>query len=131
MKQDRHRHNVSLARMLRARETWAEDLLWEALRGHRLDGLKFRRQHPIGPFIVDFCCTECRLAIELDGDVHADQREYDSEREVILVAAGYTVLRIANEQVRDNLTDVLATIQAASRAQPLWHPPVPGRRTGM
>jgi very-short-patch-repair endonuclease len=127
---DRHRHNVPSARLLRARETWAEDLLWEALRGRRLDGLKFRRQHPIGPFVVDFCCTDCRLAIELDGGVHVDQREHDAQREAILVAAGYTVLRFPNEQMRDNLPDVLAAIRAAVRERPLWHPPLPGRRSG-
>src|SRR5262245_41572503 len=104
----RHRHNVPSARLLRARETWAEDLLWEALRSRRLDGLKFRRQHPIGPFVVDFCCTEYRLAIELDGSVHADQREHDVQREAILAGAGYTVLRFHNEQLRNNLPDVLA-----------------------
>src|SRR3954463_13277355 len=104
--QDRHRHNVPSARLLRARETWAEDLLWESLRGRRLDGLKFRRQHPIGPFVVDFCCTERRLAIELDGGVHADQREHDAEREAILITAGYTVFRFPNEQVRANPAEV-------------------------
>ena len=69
-----HRHNVPAARDLRARETSVEDVLWDELRGRRLDGMKFRRQHPIGAFVVDFCCTERRLAIELDGGIHAEQQ---------------------------------------------------------
>src|SRR3954467_8463058 len=106
--QDRHRHNVPSARLLRARETWAEDLLWESLRGRRLDGMKFRRQHPIGPFVVDFCCTERRLVIELDGGVHAEQQDQDAEREAILATAGYRVIRFPNQSIRANLPEVLA-----------------------
>jgi very-short-patch-repair endonuclease len=83
-----HRHNVPAARELRARETSVEDVLWEELRGRRLDGMKFRRQHPIGAFVADFCCTECRLVIELDGGIHAEQREHDAEREAILASSG-------------------------------------------
>jgi very-short-patch-repair endonuclease len=55
LKRERHQHNVPGARLLRGRETTAEDLLWETLRNRRLSGLKFRRKHPIGPFVVDFC----------------------------------------------------------------------------
>src|SRR5688572_28738934 len=84
--QSGHRHNVPAARDLRARETWAEDLLWTALRGRRLDGMKFRRQHPIGPFVLDFCCVERRLAIEVDGEVHATRREHDAERQALIAA---------------------------------------------
>jgi very-short-patch-repair endonuclease len=75
------RHNVTAARDLRAHETSVEDLLWEELRGRRLDGMKFRRQHPIGAFVVDFCCAESRLVIELDGGIHVEQRDQDAERE--------------------------------------------------
>ena len=88
-----HRHNVPAARDLRTGETLAEDLLWEELRGRRLDGMKFRRQHPVGTFVIDFCCVEYRLAIELDGGVHEEQQEQDAEREAILAAAGYRVIR--------------------------------------
>ena len=126
-----HRHNVPAARELRARETSVEDVLWEELRGRRLDGMKFRRQHPIGAFVVDFCCTECRLAIELDGGIHAEQREHDAEREAILASSGYRVIRFPNQLIRDSLPEVLAAISFAVREAPLWHPPVPGRRSGM
>jgi very-short-patch-repair endonuclease len=124
-----HRHNVPAARELRARETWAEDALWEALRARRLDDLKFRRQHPIGPFVVDFCCADCRLVIELDGGVHADQQTHDAEREALLAASGYRVLRFPNSAVRDRLPEVLATIRAAVE-DPRPRPPAPGRRAG-
>jgi len=126
-----HRHNVPSARELRTRETLVEDLLWEELRGRRLDGLKFRRQHPVGAFVVDFCCTECRLVIELDGEIHAEQQDRDAEREAILAAAGYRVIRFPNQSIRENLPEVLAAIRSAAREAPLWHSPVPGRRSGM
>jgi very-short-patch-repair endonuclease len=126
-----HRHNVPAARDLRARETPVEDLLWEELRGRRLDGMKFRRQHPIGPFVVDFCCAECRLVIELDGGVHAEQRDRDAEREAILATAGYRVIRFPNQSIRENLPEVLAAIRVAACEAPVWRPPVPGRRSGL
>ena len=124
-----HRHNVPAARDLRTRETPVEVLLWEELRGRRLDGLKFRRQHPIGAFVVDFCCTESRLAIELDGGIHAEQQDRDAEREAILATAGYRVIRFPNQSIRENLPEVLAAIRVAVRETPLWRPPVLGRRS--
>ena len=129
-RQTAHRHNVPAARDLRVRETKAEEILWQALRGRRLDGLKFRRQHPIGPFVIDFCCLERRLAIELDGGVHAQQRDHDIEREALLVAAGYRMLRFPNEAVQDQLPEVLAAIQAAGREEPMPRPSAPGRKAG-
>jgi 5-methyltetrahydrofolate--homocysteine methyltransferase len=92
--------------------------------------MKFRRQHPIGPFVIDFCCIERRLAIELDGEVHAAQREHDTEREALLIAAGYRLLRFPNAAVRDQLPKVLAAIQAAAREEPTARPPAPGRQAG-
>jgi very-short-patch-repair endonuclease len=113
-----HRHNVPAARDLRARETPVEDLLWEELRGRRLDGMKFRRQHPIGLFVVDFCCAECRLVVELDGGVHAQQRDRDAEREAILTTAGYRVIRFPNQLIRENLPEVLEAIKVAAGEGP-------------
>jgi very-short-patch-repair endonuclease len=127
----RHRHNVPAARALRTRETTAEDVLWEALRGRRLHGLKFRRQHPVGPFVLDFCCAERHLAIELDGGVHAQRQEQDAERAAILAAAGYRLLRFPNDAVTNRLDEVLAAITAGANDLPMWRPPVPGRRAGM
>jgi very-short-patch-repair endonuclease len=126
-----HRHNVPAARDLRARETSVEDVLWDELRGRRLDGMKFRRQHPIGAFVVDFCCTERRLAIELDGGIHAEQQDRDAEREAILTLAGYRVIRFPNQAVLETLPKVLEAIRVAAREAPIWRPPVPGRRSGM
>lgn len=130
-RRNEHRHNVPAARDLRARETSVEEILWEELHSRRLDGLKFRRQHPIGAFVVDFCCTERRLAIELDGGIHAEQQADDAERETILALAGYRVIRFPNQSIRDNLPEVLAAIRLAMREPPLPRPPVPGRRSGM
>jgi very-short-patch-repair endonuclease len=101
---------------LRTRQTPAERLLWEAIRNRRLAGLKFRRQHPAGPFIVDFCCPEQRLAIELDGAVHATQREHDAEREELLASAGYRLLRFPNDAIQNDLATVLETIRNAAHA---------------
>ena len=92
--------------------------------------MKFRRQHPIGPFVLDFCCVERRLAIEVDGEVHAAQRDRDAEREALLNAAGYRLFRFLNAAVRDELPNVLAAIQAAARGEPVPRPPAPGRAPG-
>jgi very-short-patch-repair endonuclease len=94
--------------------------LWEELRGRRLDGLKFRRQHPVGPFVIDFCCAERRLAIELDGAVHASQRDHDAQREAILTAAGYRVMRFPNGAVLHRLPEVLSAIRSTANEAPLW-----------
>lgn len=78
-----HRDNVPAARDLRKRETKSEDLLWEHLRGRRFYGLKFRRQHPIGAFVLDFFCQEMMFAVEIDGGIHLDPEvaSRDTERQ--------------------------------------------------
>ena len=121
--------NVPAARELRTRQTAAEDVLWEALRNRRLNGLKFRRQHPVGPFVLDFCCPDRRLAIEVDGAIHDTQRERDAEREALLRVAGYRVLRFPNEAVSDDLAAVLEVIREAAVSQPV-RPAQPIPRTG-
>jgi very-short-patch-repair endonuclease len=88
-----------LARDLRKRQTPAEAQLWKLLSDRRLDGVKFRRQHPIGPFVADFCCPRLRLIVEVDGGIHDESVEQDEERTRLLAASGYTVLRLRNEQV--------------------------------
>jgi very-short-patch-repair endonuclease len=88
----------------------AERKLWYFLRDRRLNGLKFRRQHPIGPFIADFYCPELRLIIELDGDSHADQSDYDADRTKWLEGNDHHVFRYFNHWVHDNLIDVLESI---------------------
>lgn len=104
------------ARLHRRNMTPAESELWQALRGHLLQGLGFRRQHPLGPFIVDFYCPQLKLVIELDGDVHANQAEYDAARTEQLAAYGYRVIRFRNEAVLGDLTSVLKQIAATVEA---------------
>jgi very-short-patch-repair endonuclease len=101
-----------LCRRLRRKQTKAEELLWECLRRKRLNGLKFRRQHPLGRYIADFYCPEARLVIELDGNVHGlkDQREYDEVRREIMEVHRIRVLRIENEEIERNIGNVLRRI---------------------
>jgi len=81
------------AQQLRQEQTIAEAKLWYYLRDRRLDGFKFRRQHPVERFIVDFCCPEHHLIVEIDGPIHQEQIEYDIARADALRAAGYVVVR--------------------------------------
>lgn len=101
------------ARQLRRRMTGLERKLWQRLRRKQLDGLRFRRQHPIDRFIVDFYCPEYRLVIEIDGAVHTTQAEYDEVRTEWLEARGYRVLRFTNQEVRHRLDNVLEAIRVA------------------
>ncbi|UYZ58198.1 endonuclease domain-containing protein [Hymenobacter latericus] len=100
---------------MRRNPTSAEDALWQALRNRQLNGVKFRRQHAIGNFIVDFISTDHQLIIEVDGDMHAErsQAQYDLGRSYELATAGYRVLRFINEQVLSTLSAVLQTIREA------------------
>src|SRR5271170_7338305 len=98
------------ARRLRRDQTDAEQKLWSGLRANRLDGLGFRRQFPIGNFIVDFCCREQRLVVEVDGGQHMDEAEADQKRTELLEARGYLVLRFWNSEVLSNIDGVLEEI---------------------
>ena len=102
---------VSLSRNLRKRQTDAENLLWRHLRGKQLEGFRFRRQHPIGRYIVDFVCLEKRLILEIDGGQHAIEKEKDIERDNWLKAEGYSTLRFWNNEVLTNLEGVFETIR--------------------
>ena len=107
------------ARGMRTEPTEAEDVLWEALRGRRLDGLRFRRQHPVGRFVLDFYCPIHKLAVEVDGEVHDSQQERDAERTAVIEAHGYRVVRFRNEEVMQNLPAVLDGIRTViSSASP-------------
>ncbi|QNA46544.1 endonuclease domain-containing protein [Lacibacter sediminis] len=101
------------ARDLRKNETVAEDLLWRNLRSRKLDGLKFRRQHPLDKFIADFYCHEKRLVIEVDGSVHnsRDAKESDEGRTYELKELGIMVLRFRNEEVLNDMSLVLKKIR--------------------
>jgi very-short-patch-repair endonuclease len=98
------------AKELRRNPTPAERKLWMKLRGKQLCDLKFRRQHPIDRYIVDFCCVARKLAIEIDGHSHGSQVEYDRARTAYLQDRGYTVVRFTNRQVLSQLDAVLAEI---------------------
>jgi very-short-patch-repair endonuclease len=101
------------ARRLRGVQTDAERKLWGQLRSRQLAALKFRRQHPIGPFIVDFCCVERGLAIELDGGQHVTQIESDAKRTLFLRCRGFQVLRFWDNEVLNNIDGVLEQIYQA------------------
>ena len=105
------------ARGLRRSATPAEQALWNALRERRLAGIKFRRQQPLGPFIVDFFSEEARLVIEVDGKHHFPRPQRDRTRDRFLSAAGLTVLRFPNREILEHLERVLARIRA--RLSPL------------
>jgi very-short-patch-repair endonuclease len=108
-------------RDLRRSGTDAERALWTELRGRRLAGFKFRRQHPCGPFILGFYCPECHLAIELDGGQHfeEDAQLYDARRSVFLKRSGVDVLRFATDLV---FSDRLAVLEEIARALGIGSP---------
>ena len=103
---------TAFARHLRQNETEEEYNLWSDLRARRLNGFKFARQIPLGPYIVDFVCRECLLVVEIDGFHHAESR-YDAARTVWLNTQGYSVLRFWNHDISKGRTSVLETILAA------------------
>ncbi len=106
-----HPEHRQLSRELRHPLTPSEQRLWRVLRNRNLDNYKFRRQHAIGPFIVDFYCAQAKLVIEVDGDIHARQVEYDAARTEWLQNMGYQVVRFTNEEVLNQLSATVAEIQ--------------------
>jgi very-short-patch-repair endonuclease len=98
------------AKELRQKQTPAEQMLWQCLRANQIHGAKFRRQHNIGQYIVDFYCHTAKLVIELDGGIHELQKDRDSDRDTYLKANGLQVLRLQNEEITQNLPQVLQTI---------------------
>jgi very-short-patch-repair endonuclease len=121
---------VKRARALRRRMTLPEVLLWQALRGGRAAGLRFRRQHPIGPYILDFFCPSARLAVEVDGATHdiAKQARRDERRDAWLAARNIRVLHVTAAEVlkADGMESVLLAIeQAAAPSTACGGPPPP------
>ena len=102
---------TNIARMLRKRSTNAENLLWKKLRGKQLEGYKFRRQEPVGPYIVDFVNFEKGIVIELDGGQHAIERENDKKRDAWLNAEGFNVLRFWDNEIFDNLEGIVEVVR--------------------
>ena len=101
------------AKALRMRETKSEKILWDKLKNNQLDGLKFRRQHPISLYIADFYCHKFKLIIELDGKYHEEkeQKIKDQERDEVLKLNGLNILRFKNEEVEKNIDNVLIKIK--------------------
>ena len=99
---------IARARQLRKIETWAEKLMWRWLRDRRFSGYKFRRQHPVGIYYLDFFCEEAELNVELDGSQHGfpDQRKHDAEREKFLQSRGIKTLRFWNSYLRRNAQSI-------------------------
>ena len=114
----RLRGNKEQARQLRRTMSLPEALLWQQLRKRR-DGVQFRRQHPAGPYVLDFFCATANLAIEIDGQGHnyGERRDRDLQRDAWLVGQGVQVLRIPAIEVLNNLDGVLRAISAAIRAR--------------
>ncbi len=104
---------LNRATLLRNNMTKAEKLLWNGLNNKQVNGLKFRRQHPINQFIVDFYCHQVKLVIELDGEIHnrKDVAEKDVGRESVLINYGLTIIRFSNEDVITNTEDVVSKIK--------------------
>jgi len=102
---------IMRARDMRHHPTEAEAILWDKLRRRQLVNQKFRRQHIVLPFIVDFYCAAKKLIIEVDGSAHDHHKGYDMNREVFLRQKGYVVLRFSNQDVIDHLEDVLERIK--------------------
>jgi len=113
---------LARARQLRRPQTPAESVLWARLRERQLGGFKFRRQHPVGRVIVDFYCNACRLAVEVDGDSHAEQAEYDEARTEWLREQGIRVIRFTNRDVLHHLDAVLEKILAECQGEGLPSP---------
>ncbi|MCB4771133.1 DUF559 domain-containing protein [Ancylobacter sp. Lp-2] len=111
------------ARRLRRDQTDAEMRLWSRLRNRQLDGWKFRRQAPVGRFVIDFLSVDARLVIELDGGQHA--HETDDERTRRIEADGYLVIRFWNNEVNDNIEGVLVRILETLRVAPPHPNPLP------
>jgi very-short-patch-repair endonuclease len=101
---------IEIARHLRTDQTPSEDILWQALRNRRLNGWKFRRQFPLGAFVLDFYCAEARLAIEVDGPIHLQQIEADLIRQSLIEELGIRFVRVTAEQVERDLPHVLKRI---------------------
>lgn len=122
---------LEFARDLRHQQTDCEDLLWSRLRAHRLFGLKFRRQQPVGPYVVDFFCPEYRLIVELDGGQHMENAIYDGNRDAWLRGQGFVVARYWNNDLLTNLEGVLEDIARHAGVWPAQSPsPQPLSRSG-
>jgi very-short-patch-repair endonuclease len=102
---------------LRNEPTQAEAKLWARLRALREEGIRFRRQHAIGPYVADFCAPRKKLVIELDGSQHWEQEERDQERTAYLKARGYNVIRFWNDMILNDIEGVMRAIHLAVKTE--------------
>ena len=118
MNYSNHPATKEYRRLLRMTETPTERMLWKELKGKQLEGYRFRQQHGFGPYVLDFYCPSLRLCIELDGEVHAEDRvkQKDEERTIFLKENRIKVLRFRNEEVEQNINDVLERIKVYIRS---------------
>jgi primosomal protein N' (replication factor Y) len=110
------------SRDLRRNQTEVERILWSYLRSRKVNGWRFRRQHPIAPYIADFACIAARLIVEADGDQHVDSR-HDTARDRRLKADGWRVLRFWNSQILENMEGVIRMIAEELGPHPDRHDP--------
>ena len=108
---------IQFARQLRKNSTDAERRLWYQVRDRRLEGWKFRRQVPIGPFVADFVCADARLVVEIDGGQHGEREERDMARTAYLESCGYRVVRFWNNEVMADIEGVLTALTLALSPQ--------------
>jgi very-short-patch-repair endonuclease len=103
---------IEAARLLRENMTKSEELLWEKLKGKQIWGLRFRRQHPIDIFIADFYCHRVKLVVEIDGEIHNLQKDYDIGRTAEMGKYDIKVIRFTNEEVENNIEKVITYIES-------------------
>ena len=106
-------HMIARARELRRESTFPERLLWSRLRNGRCAELKFRRQQPLGPYVVDYFCASARMVVELDGHSHEERDAQDEKRQEYLEQQGLRVIRFSNDEVLANLDGVVEAIATA------------------
>jgi very-short-patch-repair endonuclease len=114
---------VQAARLLRENMTYYEKLLWERLKNKQICGVRFRRQHPIDFFIADFYCHEARIVVEIDGEIHEQQKEYDDGRSAEMERYHIKVIRFTNSEIVNNMEEVIKVIhnETSSRiSSPPW-----------
>lgn len=102
---------ILLARKFRKEQTKAELLFWEKVKAKRFLGLKFRRQVVLFGFVVDFCCHQYKLVIEIDGEIHEKNKIYDTERDLILSKNGFIIIRFKNIEIENSLEKVMQSIE--------------------
>jgi len=114
---------IGAARLLREKMTRSEEILWERLNRKQIQGLRFRRQHPIDIFIADFYCHRIRLVIEIDGEIHRLQKDYDIGRSAEMEKYDIKVIRFTNEEVEFEIEKVLNIIERTVKernSSPPW-----------